>query len=83
MTFNQKRKRNIKAGRKYCYIAYTSEEIKTLYYDECNSLKEAMSKYEKNISKFCRQNGYYRQDYLAIMYNDVSRRITGLWIQEN
>ena len=79
MRFEYKRRRNKRAGFKYCYIAYTTEDIKKIYFDECSSVDEALKLYEKNVSRYCVQNGYYRKEYLAACYNDVFRRIKELW----
>ena len=82
MRFEQKRRINRHYGFKYCYIAYTTEEIKRIYFDECKSVDEALALLEKNVAKYCRQNGYYRSEYLIACYNDVYRRIKKLWTQE-
>lgn len=82
MRFEQKRRRRNKHTTfKYCYIAYTTEDIKRIYFDECKNVDEALTLFEKNVARYCRQNGYYRNEYLTACYNGVFRRIKELWNQ--
>ena len=79
MTFKQKRKRYKQNNWKLLFIDFRDEDLKKYSPEECQGLEEAFDRFEKDITRLARMNGFHRNMVWQDNIEEAKEKIYKLW----